>query len=746
MAVKTRVVTVVAVVISLLTALFVAPAASADVSGSQFDPGNIISNDRFFDNTTMSQADIQAFLNRMVPNCRSTDITLPCLKDLVTSTNTRAPSPGGQCGGYNSETWESAARIIWRVGQACGINPQVLLVMLQKEQGLITDSQPDYYQYRSAMGAGCPDTAPCDARFYGFFNQVYQAAWQMREYTVDPGYWNYQVGWNNILWNPNAGCGSAPVYVQNQATANLYNYTPYQPNAAALNNLYGLGNSCSAYGNRNFWRDFNNWFGSSTTDGGAAINGLYNATGGASGPYGAPTSDLIRISDAGGGTARAYVYGSIYWTIRTGAHGVLEPERTAYFQYGGATGVLGWPISERGNATGPKGPGSGQAFTAGSIYSSSAGTFAVYGGLRDAYFAQSGAVGALGFPTAPPQTFVGGIGQSFQTGSIFLKTGAAARTVPTLILTGYVANGGPNGALGWPVSDAIGFAANGGGSGQVFENGSVYGSPAGTFAVTGALRDAYFARGGSTGSLGWPTSVASCTGTQCVQSFQNGTLYLDGAATRVGAPAIEQYVAANPGVLGARVSEAVRVPENGGGFGQTFVNGSVYSSAAGTFRLQGDIRNAYWTRGGSAGALGWPTGEVVVGASGRPSSQSFQFGTLFRAASGQVYLGDLKIETLWWDNGGPSGAFGDKASDVITIAENGGGLGQVFTAASIYSSKAGTFAVSGGIRSAYFGVGGSAGRLGWPIAPMSCTAQSCTQRFQNGTITLSAAGTATITP
>jgi hypothetical protein len=37
---------------------------------------------------------------------------------------------------------------------------------------------------------------------------------------------------------------------------------PYQPNQAALNNLYGIGDGCSAYGNRNFWRIFTGWFGS----------------------------------------------------------------------------------------------------------------------------------------------------------------------------------------------------------------------------------------------------------------------------------------------------------------------------------------------------------------------------------------------------------------------------------------------------------------------------------------------------
>ena len=48
----------------------------------------------------------------------------------------------------------------------------------------------------------------------------------------------------------------------NQATANVYYYTPYQPNSTALAAGYGTGDSCSAYGNRNFYNYFTDWFGS----------------------------------------------------------------------------------------------------------------------------------------------------------------------------------------------------------------------------------------------------------------------------------------------------------------------------------------------------------------------------------------------------------------------------------------------------------------------------------------------------
>lgn len=147
------------------------------------------------------------------------------------------------------------------------VSQAALLVLLEKEQGLVTDSTPTDRQFRSATGYGCPDTAACDSLYYGFFNQVYNAAHQFKVYQSTPTRWNYQAGRSNrILWHPNADCGSSQVTIRNQATAGLYIYTPYQPNAAALRNLYGSGDSCSSYGNRNFWRLYTDWFGS-TSDG-----------------------------------------------------------------------------------------------------------------------------------------------------------------------------------------------------------------------------------------------------------------------------------------------------------------------------------------------------------------------------------------------------------------------------------------------------------------------------------------------
>jgi len=225
---------------------------------SRFRPGNIISDAVFTNSSTMSAGQVQSFLQSKVSSCRS---GYTCLKDFRQNT----PDKGADryCNGYAGAGNEPASTIIVKVAQSCGINPQVLVVMLQKEQGLVTDTWPVGGQYAAAMGQACPDTAPCDPSFAGFFAQVYGGARQMKIYLEGVYFTWYAPGrtWN-ILYNPDTGCGSSPVYVENAATSALYYYTPYQPNAAALAAGYGTGNSCSAYGNRNFYNYFTDWFGS----------------------------------------------------------------------------------------------------------------------------------------------------------------------------------------------------------------------------------------------------------------------------------------------------------------------------------------------------------------------------------------------------------------------------------------------------------------------------------------------------
>lgn len=266
---------VVAAIASLAVGSLVAvPRAAEAAVGSEFNPGFIVTDQNFYDGEAMTAAEVQAFLNLRVPTCASAPAQ-PCLKSYRADTPSR-DAVAGRCDAYAGGAAQSAAQIIADVGRTCGISQRTLIVLLQKEQGLITSTSPTAYMYRSATGYGCPDTALCDSRYYGFFNQVYMAALQFKRYLASPTSWRHQAGKDVAVYlHPNSGCGTKTVFIQNAATAGLYNYTPYTPNEAALANLYGTGNDCSSYGNRNFWRLWSDWFGSPTND---------------NSPYGAVTS------------------------------------------------------------------------------------------------------------------------------------------------------------------------------------------------------------------------------------------------------------------------------------------------------------------------------------------------------------------------------------------------------------------------------------------------------------------------
>lgn len=250
-------------VIALGVVFFLPPRdAAATVIG--FNAGHIIDDIIFTDSTSMSPQDIQTFLNSKVPACDTWG------KKMYNSTLTRAQfaasigqSPPFTCVRDYVENGLSAAQIIYNAAQAYHISPKVLIVLLQKEQGLITDEWPYASQYRTATGYGCPDTAACDTKYYGFTNQINNASNMFHQIMIASPNWYtpYVVGNNYIQYNPTASCGGTNVFITNRATQALYNYTPYQPNQAALNADWGTAPPCGAYGNRNFYLYFTSWFG-----------------------------------------------------------------------------------------------------------------------------------------------------------------------------------------------------------------------------------------------------------------------------------------------------------------------------------------------------------------------------------------------------------------------------------------------------------------------------------------------------
>ena len=269
----------------------------------------------------MTVAAVRSFLNTKGASCTSA----ACLRTVRFTTPNK---PADQyCKAYQGGTNEDVAAILQRLSVACGINPQVMLVTLQKESALVTRTDVSMASYNAAYGWHCPDTGPggsanCDPQYAGFFNQAYGMAKQWSRYRVDPAKYNYRAGQTTtILWNvAESGCGGSTVYIRNTATASLYNYTPYQPNAASLAAYPGEGDRCSAYGNRNFFFLFQKYFG--TTGGGVDVNiglngvnvtlpsGPYVAAGAAGKVIVAPTAAVAKGLAAGfAAIGLPYVYG-----------------------------------------------------------------------------------------------------------------------------------------------------------------------------------------------------------------------------------------------------------------------------------------------------------------------------------------------------------------------------------------------------------------------------------------------------
>lgn len=232
---------------------------------SDFEAGNIISDYVFLNSDSMTLGEIQGFLEFKGKDC--VDGAMPCLKDYVATIPETPVSEKGLCAEIKKVKDASAAEMIYTVAQACGINPQVLLVTIQKEQGLVEASRPSSYMYRAAMGHNCPDGNPsaCGNVTGGFWEQLREGAEQKLWYGDPRSEFTYLAVGSTITrpYHPDATCGATSFKLKNRATAALYYYTPYVPNSAALSNMTGRGNDCSAYGNRNFFRMFNEWFGDS---------------------------------------------------------------------------------------------------------------------------------------------------------------------------------------------------------------------------------------------------------------------------------------------------------------------------------------------------------------------------------------------------------------------------------------------------------------------------------------------------
>lgn len=278
--------------LSLLFALgLVVSLTPASAIADGFNQNHII-DDAVFDNTAaMSAAQIDNWIN----------VNFGATSCISTSHGFSAPDPIGYnpTQGFLYGGNVSAGQVIYDAAQAYGINPQVLLTTLQKEQSLVSGSAGcSTLAYAAATGYGCPDggttynysgvnlgsingvqmssvsgTCVNTSIKVGFSQQVIRAAWLLKfGEQRSEGNFNWAVikgGWNNSddpqtcyggpmtqgTWQicPSGGSsyydGYTPidgtsVHMDNGATAALYWYTPHFS------------------GNQHFYDIFTSWFGS----------------------------------------------------------------------------------------------------------------------------------------------------------------------------------------------------------------------------------------------------------------------------------------------------------------------------------------------------------------------------------------------------------------------------------------------------------------------------------------------------
>lgn len=506
-----------AILIHITPPLTAPPTAQA----AGFNAGMIISDGVFYNAGSMDSAQIQAFLNAKGAACVAGQA--PCLKNFRQSTWTR-PADTRCTGTYIGAQNESAATIIFKVATACQVNPQVLLVLLQKEQSLVTASGSYLLprRYEAATGYGCPDTAPCNAEYVGFYNQVYKAAWAFRNYRLNPYSYNHVAGrTNSVRYHPTSSCGTVNIYIENQATAGLYNYTPYTPNTALLS---GRPNACSSYGNHNFSTYFTSWFGSTQFSAFGAIGAFWQANAAALGqPTGAERAGL-----RSGGAVQSFERGAVYWTPSLGAHMVRGSVLTYFGSLRWEQGPLGYPLTNDLTLR----AGSTQAFEGGTIYwSPASGAHVVLGAVQGRWLSMGGVDGLLGYPTTDERSLGRGTVQSFTGGHVYWTPAYGAHAVRGGVYAWWAARSWERGA-GYPTTGERP-GLRGGGVVQSFEWGSVYWTPfTGAHGVPATILPTWATQGWENGRLGYPIGEAWVSGGRVAQSFEGGVVSVDLATGR----------------------------------------------------------------------------------------------------------------------------------------------------------------------------------------------------------------------
>jgi uncharacterized protein with LGFP repeats len=191
---------------------------------------------------------------------------------------------------------------------------------------------------------------------------------------------------------------------------------------------------------------------------GIEINAKYRQLGGATGVLGQPVTALnpIASSPNGAGYFIHYQGGSIYWSAHTGAHEIQGAIRDKWASLGWEQSFLGYPVTDETKTS--DGGGRFNHFQGGSIYwSPSTGAFVVHGAIRDEWAVLGWERSFLGYPVTDETGTPDGFGRfnHFQGGSIYWTPSTGAHEVHGVIRDKWASMGWERSFLGYPISDEL---------------------------------------------------------------------------------------------------------------------------------------------------------------------------------------------------------------------------------------------------------------------------------------------------
>lgn len=198
------------------------------------------------------------------------------------------------------------------------------------------------------------------------------------------------------------------------------------------------------------------------------------------------------------------------------------------------------------------------------------------------------------------------------------------------------------------------------------------------------------------------------------------------------------------GNLGAPTSAEV-CGLRGGGCYRNYQRGAiVWSPATGAHPSWGAIRETWRSYGFETGGLGYPTTGEICGLRNAGCYQSFQGGAIVWSPATGARISVGGIRTAWAASGFENGALGYPTTNEVCGLRGGGCYQNYQGGAIIWSPATGARISIGGIRAAWAATGYENGALGYPVSNESCSGGTCSQAYQRGRISWTAAGGARV--